>query len=49
MVSPNSGISEYWRNRIQSNILDKIKKPEPNWVEVVEDSPPEAIEVNAAV
>ena len=59
MSRPESGISDYWRTRIR-NLIDQIPKEPRVYAEVVEEepaavgsiveyTPPEATEVNAAV
>lgn len=48
MASEKSGISDYWRGRIQQ-VLDSVHQEPRNMVEVVTEEPPEATEVNAAV
>ena len=48
MASPQSGISDYWRSRVQ-DLLNQVPKEPRNMVEVVEDEePPVANEVIAA-
>ena len=59
MSRPESGISDYWRTRI-TNLLDTVPQAPRVYAEVVEEepaavgpiieyTPPEATEVNAAV
>ena len=49
MASEQSGLSSYWRERIQEH-LNAVPQEPKNWAEVVlEETPPVANEVIAAV
>lgn len=41
MASPQSGISDYWRNKLQ-DVLRQVPQEPRNMAEVVEDDPPVA-------